>query len=247
MSFWPSTSFGLSVGDVVATSQLCSSVLESLNANTAVSSRFSARANHELKLLLKSLSKLTHSLTFDSSRNLLARELFQKPLRNGLAQIRSDLEAIGNALYRFKAPEKRFFRSGGSSREKETQFLIDRISEENAKLLDLLTKTIFAEETTRSQEILSSLTTLGEIDNSLDDIKIGLWLAGSGQDELHTGLISQLEEETGSWILKDEGFLEWKDSSRNTPLWLWGIRMSSYLCILSMTNGTTSWFREECP
>ncbi len=217
-------SFGFSVGDFVATSQLCFSIYND--------SKFSnSRATSKIKNLSKSLSLLGYILTSNESNNLLTQEEFQKPLRDGLTRIRRDLQAFEKTSQSWTDNPPSLSRARRRSKQndlaKKIEAQIDQLSEDTDKLRDLLEKAAFSKANTSNQELLLSIRSLAIADSAEEDSKVSQWLAGSSQEDVHTALVSMIGEQAGAWTPNVSGYEQWKHS-QNSLLLLWGIRISSY-------------------
>ena len=92
-------SFRFSVGDIIATAQLCRSVIAETLSGKLDSSNSSPRAIQVLKRLRWSLDRLADGLTSSESSKVLAQESFQQPLRE-MGFLRSDV-----TLRRFQKPQ----------------------------------------------------------------------------------------------------------------------------------------------
>ena len=212
-------SFGFSVSDTVATSQLCFTVLKALNA--VYSSETRDRLMVELRGLQSSLSILPESLKPDEVNHVLSQERFQEPLRNALSKIRRDLLALENLLSR-----RRFLLLHRVLAEQKLELHVETISGDRQILHSLLDAASLA----RDREILSSLRTwtIKSDKSSVEEtINIQNWLAGTHQVEKHLRLTEKHGESLGDWILTESKYREWLDSP-GSFFWLSGIRTSSY-------------------
>ena len=230
-------SFGFSVGDVVAVSQLCFTVLKALN--TVPSSKSQDKAVGELQGLQSLLLTLSDGLKPDGMGHLLSQEQpdgmghvlsqeqFQGPLRNALSQIRRHILDLQDSLERFIRSRSRPLLVVYASRmEKDIEPLVDRISHDRHILMTLVSVATEA----NKQEILSTLRnlTIKSVKSSAEeDIRIQKWLARWDQVEQHRSLSEKHGEPTGDSILADTKYQEWLDSS-NSFLWLSGIRTSGF-------------------
>lgn len=227
-------SFGFSVGDIIATTQLCRLVVEETFSAKQDSSSSSPRAIEALNRIQSSLDKLTDDLTSSKLSKVLTQESFQQPLRDGLSQIRRDVQEFSEISRKQKSVRN-------FPKIQEVEACIDRLSENEAKLQYLLYQVI----STNSQEVLLSIETFSLANSSEEDSKIRQWLFRSEQEEHHALLVSSREEQTGLWILENPRYQIWKDS-QNSLLWLWGIRMQNSFKKIALTNDRSSWIREEC-
>ena len=220
-------SFGFSVSDTIATAQLCHLALEQTFSTIGDSSKTSLRAVQALRQLITSLDALTDGLTSKESNTVLVNEDFQIPLRDGFSQIRRDVEAFLMALPKqTHGPKSYRLWALKQTMNREFEACIDRISEDNAKLQILLSMATLAIDNTYNQNILLSIETLAA--TSLEeDSEISQWLVGSENEKFHIALVSKREGLTGSWILEDPGYQKWSHS-RNSLLWLWGMRTSPF-------------------
>ena len=191
-------SFRFSVGDIIATAQLCRSVIAETLSGKLDSSNSSPRAIQVLKRLRWSLDRLADGLTSSESSKVLAQESFQQPLRDGLSQIRRDVEAFSEASR--KQTRVRFSQgstNGRARRKEQVEACIDQLSEEKAKLQNLLYKATLFNDTSHSKEVLLSIETLSQTlslaNGSGEDSKIRQWLFRSElweQEERHAQLVS---------------------------------------------------------
>ena len=214
-------SFGFSVGDVVAVSQLCFTVLKTLN--TVSLSRSQDEAVVELQGLQSSLFTLSETLKPDGMSHVLSQEQFQEPLRNSLSQIRRDIQNLQDFLESLKSRPTAIH-----SPLMHTNFplLVKRISHNRHQLMGLISIATHA----NNQEILSTLRNLTiKSDKSFaeEDIRLQQWLARWDQVKQHRSLSEKHGEPTGDSILADAKYQQWLDSS-NSFLWLSGIRTSGF-------------------
>ena len=63
-------------------------------------------------------------------------------------------------------------------------------------------------------------------------LKILLWLSNVQYKQHHRSISKTLLEGTGSWLLGKLQFIEWRNSSVSSVLWLHGIRGSSTTCLV---------------
>ncbi len=230
-------SFRFSVGDIIATAQLCRSVIAETLSGKLDSSNSSPRAIQVLKRLQWSLDRLADGLTSSESIEMLAQQNFGKPLRDGLSQIRRDVEAFSEASKKqrrvrgsLRSLHGRAWASIHSS-SKEVEACIERLSEASVNLSLLLSFVSYtnSQEPRLSTETLSQNVshTLSLVNSFGEDTKIRQWLFRSEQweqEERHAQLVSSREEQTCLWILEDPRYQIWKNS-QNSLLWLWGMRM----------------------
>lgn len=207
-------SFGFSVGDLVATAQLCFEAASKIYSVTRDSSSSHTREIETLKRLTNSLNEVIDVLTSTQSNKVLAQEEFQIPLRDGFAQIRRDIESLSQSTKYHDLIEANGL-----------------LIEDAANLTKLLSLATNAKDTTSNQEILLTIEALSVATTFKEDIQIRQWLLGSDNESLHHALISDCAEGTASWILKDEAYCEWK-SSRNSLLWLRGGRTPPFPQVL---------------
>ena len=69
-------------------------------------------------------------------------------------------------------------------------------------------------------------------------LRIQIWLSDVQYKKHHQGLSKCLLEGTGSWLFRKPQFIEWRDSSVSSVLWLHGIRRYSIPCLVGRSlNG----------
>ena len=218
-------SFGFSVGDAVATSQHCFTLLKTLNAvDPSGSNNKLSKFSVELHRLQDSLPILAESLKPDEANRVLSQEQFQVPLRKALSQIRRDLLDLQEHLERSSHPRLKHM---SRITQSDVTASFERISHDRQILDNLLATASLA----RDQEIMSSLrhlTIKSAKGLAEEHVRIQNWLAGTDQLEKHLRLTEKYGESmVGDWILTDAKYREWLHSA-NSFFWLSGLRMSSY-------------------
>ena len=201
------------MGDLLATAQLCREVRgQVFSAATRNDSVVRPGTTESLKRLTESLDELTDGLTSSQSNKVLAREEYQIPLRDGLTQIRRDVESVAQLItrhYSRQTSKKTLIWYHVSIRvRREIGEAIDRLSVDSAKLQRLLQLVYYAD----IQEISSSIEALRIPISFGADKEIRQWLVGSENENLHTALVSTPDEQTVSWILEDPAYQEWRNS-----------------------------------
>lgn len=89
----------------------------------------------------------------------------------------------------------------------------------------------------RTVEQISTLTeslahSKSESQMKEERLQILRWLSDVHYKKHHQSLSKCLQEGTGSWMLEKPQFLEWRNSSVSSVLWLHGIRRSSTTCLV---------------
>ena len=230
-------SFSASLGDIIATRQICKTLIATGDATIS-----SPRANQAFKQLNILLSDLTSILTHIQTRTELARKPLEDQLKEGLSRVRRDVQAFTEASQKQTLHTSKI--ANVDSTKKEIEACIDCVSKD-ARLLEALIGQVFsARDTTPNEEVLLPTTASLEA-NSSEDNRIRQWLTGWHNEDVHARLVGIRYEHTGSWILENTEFQIWKNSPASF-LWLSGRRTYPFSQVVALANHRLSRIWEEC-
>lgn len=113
---------------------------------------------------------------------------------------------------------------------------LQRRSRESTSKLEALLAS-FQGPLVRTAEQISTLTqsvanSKSESQTKKERLQILRWLSDVHYKKHHQSLSKCLLEGTGSWLLEKPQFIEWRNSSVSSVLWLHGIRRSSTTCLV---------------